>query len=79
MHTVNMVQAKTSLAKLVESIETGKEHEIIIARHGRPVAKLTSAGTCSVECRIGVAKGKFEAPDNIDADNEEVAHLLMGG
>jgi hypothetical protein len=29
--------------------------------------------------RIGVAKGLFEVPDNIDAHNEEVARLFMGG
>jgi len=79
MHTVNMVEAKTSFAKLVESIETGEEQEIIISLRGRPVAKLTSAGERSAGCRIGIAKGKFEPPDDIDADNEEVARLLMGG
>ena len=40
MHTVNMLQAKTSLSRLVEAIELGQEHEIVIARNGRPVARL---------------------------------------
>ncbi|MDP2751070.1 MAG: AbrB/MazE/SpoVT family DNA-binding domain-containing protein, partial [Rhodocyclaceae bacterium] len=29
--------------------------------------------------RIGLAKGEFEVPENIDAHNNEVAHLFCGG
>jgi len=29
--------------------------------------------------RIGVAKGLFEVPDSIDAHNDEVARLFLGG
>ena len=40
MTSVNMLEAKSSLSRLVESIELGRESEIIIARNGRPAAKL---------------------------------------
>ena len=36
MPTVNMLEAKTHLSKLVDSLESGQETEIIIARNGRP-------------------------------------------
>ena len=36
-------------------------------------------GTVPAGQRIGVAKGKFEVPDTIDAHNDEVARLFMGG
>lgn len=62
MLAVNTLQAKSSLSRLVEAIEQGREREIIIARNGRPVAK-----------------GKFGVPDNIDAHNEDVARLFLGG
>jgi hypothetical protein len=29
--------------------------------------------------RLGVAKGQFEVPDDIDAHNDEVAQLFQGG
>ena len=32
MQSVNMLQAKSSLSRLVEAIELGREREIIIAR-----------------------------------------------
>lgn len=78
MHTVNMLEAKSSLSRLVESIEQGAEREIIIARNGKPAAKLVPVDEKPVGCRIGVAKGVFEAPDDIDASNEEVARLFLG-
>jgi antitoxin (DNA-binding transcriptional repressor) of toxin-antitoxin stability system len=79
MQAVNMLQAKSSLSRLVEAIEQGQEREIVIARNGRPAAKLVPMDTVPAGQRIGVAKGKFEVPDNIDTNNEEVARLFMGG
>ncbi len=79
MQTVNMLQAKSSLSRLVEDIELGRENEIIIARNGRPVAKLVplETGTNSVR-RLGVAKGLFEVPDCLDEMNDEVVKLFLG-
>lgn len=79
MHTVNMLQAKSSLSRLVKAIEQGQEHEIIIARNGQPAAKLVSIGApADSEKRIGIAKRVFKAPENIDADNNNVAKLFLG-
>jgi len=78
MQTVNMLQAKSSLSRLVEAIEQGQEREIIIARNGRPAAKLVPMDTAPAGKRIGVAKGLFVVPDSIDAHNDEVARLFMG-
>jgi antitoxin (DNA-binding transcriptional repressor) of toxin-antitoxin stability system len=74
-----MLQAKSSLSRLVEAIEQGSEREIVIARNGRPAAKLVPIETTTPEQRIGVAKGTFDVPDNIDASNDVVAQLFLGG
>jgi antitoxin (DNA-binding transcriptional repressor) of toxin-antitoxin stability system len=79
MQAVNMLQAKTSLSRLVEAIEQGEEREIVIARNGRPAAKLVPMDSVPAGKRIGVAKGLFVVPDNIDAQNDEVSQLFMGG
>ena len=79
MQAVNMLQAKTSLSRLVEAIEQGQEREIVIARNGRPAAKLVPMDFAPEGKRIGVAKGLFEVPDSIDAHNNEVSQLFMGG
>ncbi|NMG73794.1 type II toxin-antitoxin system Phd/YefM family antitoxin [Aromatoleum diolicum] len=79
MQTVNMLQAKSTLSRLVEAIEQGQEREIVIARNGRPAARLVPIDAAPAGKRIGVAKGMFEVPDSIDAHNDEVARLFMGG
>jgi antitoxin (DNA-binding transcriptional repressor) of toxin-antitoxin stability system len=51
-----------------------REREIVIARNGRPVAKLVPLTTAPSGKRIGVAKGLFVVPDSID--NDKVAKLF---
>lgn len=81
MTTVNMLAAKTQLSRLVEAIESGAEREIIIARNGRPAAKLVPLTTppADVSKRIGIAEGRFVVPDDIDTCNDEIAELFYGG
>ncbi|MGH8115202.1 MAG: type II toxin-antitoxin system Phd/YefM family antitoxin [Rhodanobacteraceae bacterium] len=79
MPSVNMFQAKSDLSRLVKAIEDGQESEIIIARRGRPAAKLVPVDTFSSDQRIGIAAGKFSVPDDIDVDNREIARLFSGG
>ena len=79
MHAVNMLEAKSNLSRLVEVIEQGQEREIVIARNGRPVARLVPMDTSPAHKRIGVAQGRFVVPDDIDTHNSEVASLFRGG
>jgi prevent-host-death family protein len=79
MNAVNMLEAKSNLSRLVEAVESGREKEVVIARHGRPVAKLVPIGASGAPVRLGVAKGRFVVPDDIDAVNAEVAALFAGG
>ena len=78
MQAVNMLEAKSSLSRLVEAIEQGQVPEIVIARNGRPVARLVPLDDAPAGPRIGVARGRFTVPDDIDAHNTEVARLLAG-
>jgi len=76
MSTVNMLEAKTSLSRLVDAVERGLEREVIIARNGRPAAKLVPYRSPVAGQRLGVAKGRFVVPDSIDGSNAEVARLF---
>ena len=78
MPTVNMLEAKTHLSKLVDSLESGQETEISIARNGRPAARLVPLKPGRSGQRIGIAKGKYVIPDDIDEDNELIADLFEG-
>ena len=80
MKIVNMLDAKSSLSRLVDAVESGAEREIVIARNGKPAAKLVPIGAQAARGpRIGVAKDKFSVPDSIDLDNEAIARMLAAG
>lgn len=76
MNAVNMLEAKSSLSRLVDAVESGAQTEIVIARNGRPAAKLVAISARPASVRIGVAKGRFDVPDDIDAHNADVARLF---
>lgn len=79
MSMVNMHEAKSNLSRLVEAVETGAESEVIIARNGKPVARLTAIESRPRKpLRFGVAKGRFTLPDDFDTDNDYIAALFNG-
>lgn len=79
MPTVNMLDAKTNLSRYVDAVEKGLESEIVIARNGRPAARLVAVDGEKRGIRLGLAKGKIHVPDNFDALDEEIAKLFLGG
>jgi prevent-host-death family protein len=79
MTSINVHQAKTHLSRYREAVETGAEKEVVIARNGRPVAKLVPIDAAPRRpVRLGLAKGKFRLPDDFDADNDYIAKLMIG-
>ena len=78
MPVFNMLEAKSNLSRLVEAVESGAETEIIIARNGRPAARLVAIKAAPTAKRIGVAKGKFTVPDNIDANASAITAQFTG-
>jgi prevent-host-death family protein len=77
MQTVSVFDAKTHFSRLIEQIASGAEQEIVISRNGRPVARVVPIEK-NVASRIGVAKGEFAVPDNIDTNNAEIVAIFAG-
>jgi antitoxin (DNA-binding transcriptional repressor) of toxin-antitoxin stability system len=77
---INMLDAKTTLSKLVQALEAGTEAEFIIARNGRPAARLVPLAKDHTDRsrRIGIAKGRFAVPEDIDHSNDQVLKLFEG-
>ena len=65
MNTVNIHEAKTHFSKLVESAMNGEE--TIIAKAGKPVAKLVPFFKKKPKRRLGVLKGKIKIAKDFDA------------
>lgn len=81
MSTINMLDAKTHLSKLVGDVESGAIDEIVIARNGKPAAKLVPIGKAKAAGkRLGLLKGRFPAMslDDFNSDDKAVAALFAG-
>lgn len=64
METVNIHQAKTHLSRLVQRVEAGEE--IVIARGGKPVARLVPLATELKPRVFGRLKGRIKIADDFD-------------
>jgi len=62
---VNIHEAKTQLSRLIEEVEAGGE--VIVARAGKPVAKLSPIRGKRRRRRLGLLDGKFKIPADFDA------------
>lgn len=78
---VNMLDAKTNLSKLVEAVENGSEREIVIARNGKPAAKITAMRENVPDRKpLGFLNGKFPpmSLEDLNASNAEIEHAFYG-
>jgi prevent-host-death family protein len=64
MKKVNIYEAKTRLSQLVEEAAAGQD--VVIARAGRPVARLTRLVEAGRKRRLGVLDGRFRIPDDFN-------------
>jgi prevent-host-death family protein len=71
MH-VNVYAAKTHLSRLIDQVNAGEE--IVITRHGRPVARLIPAEAAPPKRRLGTLRGKVWMAENFGAPLPD--HLL---
>ena len=79
MRTVNIHEAKTHLSRLVEEAAKGKP--FIIAKSGKPVAKVTAldAPTGSQIRRLGFLAGEIAVPEDFDQMGSTEIEQLFGG
>lgn len=73
----NIYEAKTHLSKLVERAASGEE--IVIAKAGKPVARLMPISAKAGERKSGMWKGKAWIDDDFNAPlPEEILHSFEG-
>ncbi|HYZ39688.1 MAG TPA: type II toxin-antitoxin system prevent-host-death family antitoxin [Stellaceae bacterium] len=65
MRTINIHAAKTQLSRLVDAAAGGEE--IIIAKAGKPAARLGPLAGSQQKRRLGILAGKLDVPEDFDA------------
>lgn len=74
MQIINIHKAKIHLSRLLEQV--AGEGEIVIAKAGKPIARLVPLEAAPNKRRLGLLKGKLNVPDNFDAllmENEQAS------
>ena len=74
--TVNVYEAKTKLSALLAEVETGGE--IVIARAGRPIARLVKIGAAAGRRQPGAWRGRIHIHDDFDELPRNVARAFTG-
>jgi prevent-host-death family protein len=78
MKKVNIYEAKTRLSQLVDEAASGRD--VVIARAGRPVARLTRLAGTGGRRRLGVLDGRLRIPDDFNRPLPgEVLRAFEGG
>lgn len=65
MSILNIHAAKTHLSRLIEGVAEGEE--VVIAKAGRPVARLVPIETKASNRKLGLLKGRLRVPKGFDA------------
>ena len=77
METINVHDAKTHFSRLLDRAQEGQE--FVIAKAGRPVARLGPLVRRGKKRRLGLLDGKFRIPDDFnDALPEAVLAAFEG-
>lgn len=76
MQIINIHQAKTQLSKLIAKTEKGEE--VIIAKAGKPIAKLVAYTEPLQQRKPGLLKGKIWVSKDFDEEDEKINKLFYG-
>ena len=72
---INIHEAKTHLSRIVDEVAAGAE--VIIAKAGKPMARLTPLIVARRPKKLGLLKGKIKVPDDFNAplSDDEIARF----
>jgi prevent-host-death family protein len=73
---VNIHHAKTHLSELIESVERGEE--VIIARAGKPVARLVKFEVQKPKRKLGQWEGQIWVSPDFDSADPAIEKLFEG-
>ena len=76
MKSVNIHEAKTNFSKLLKRVASGEE--IVIAKAGKPIAKLVRFEPSKQRRNLGTERGKFAVPADFNDALPESLETRLG-
>ena len=76
MKVVNVQEAKTHLSRLMEDAAGGED--IVLAKHGKPMVRLTAYAPSKEPRRLGGLEGKIRIAADFDDEDPRIARLFGG-
>ena len=76
-NTVNIHEAKTHLSRLIDEVAAGAE--IIIAKAGKPMARLSPISVPARKKHLGLLKGKIKVADDFNMPLDDAVLGLFEG
>ena len=73
---VNLYEAKTQLSRLLDRVERGEE--VVLARAGRPIARLVPYAPGGEPRRLGQLAGQIRIAPDFDAYDDEIVAMFEG-
>jgi len=76
MKVINVQDAKTHLSRLLEQVAGGED--IVLGKHGKPMARLTAYASDGEPRRFGGFEGKIRIAEDFDAEDPAIVALFEG-
>jgi prevent-host-death family protein len=74
---INIHEAKTHLSRIIDEVAAGGE--VIIAKAGKPMARLTSLSGEPRPKKLGLLKGKLKVPDDFNEPLDDATIAAFEG
>jgi prevent-host-death family protein len=74
---INIHEAKTHLSRIVDEVAEGAE--VIIAKAGKPMARLSPLASPPRKKKLGLLRGKIKVPDDFNAPIDEEVIVKFEG
>ena len=74
---INIHEAKTNLSRIVDDVAAGAE--VVIAKAGKPMARLVPLAAVPRTKKLGLLKGKIHVPDDFNAPLDDATLVRFEG
>lgn len=75
MEVINVQEAKTHLSRLIDAAAEGEE--IILGKHGKPMARLSSFAAPSEPRRLGGRQAEIRIAPDFDEEDSQITRLFQ--